>query len=227
MPTLIVPAAGFGTRFSGIEVPKALLRFTWNGRTDTMLGHQLYEARNAFPDLEVHVGPQQRYAGVFLEELPDVRVHPVPEWVYRQGQATTVSHLVNAVDCDGPFLVSNCDVWMGAESWAWLAKDWPSLAVFDDGRDDGDPTPYSHVTERGEFAEKRRISRHAIAGFYAMPSAEAVLRAYRLTEWENGENYLSAMLANITREWSLVAAHGFTDFGTPEALRRAGAVLSF
>lgn len=224
-PVVIVPAAGMGSRFGHLEVPKALLRFRWQGHEDTMLGHQLREMRRALPDVEVHIGAQAGVVSMKFDQF-DAAIHGVPAPIYGHGQAATVSWLAAEVACPRPLLVSNCDVWMRAEGWTALCGLEAGVATFPA------PTmanaPYSYVDQcvlGTRFAERVPISTRAMAGFWSVPSSDAVIGAYRRTHWM-GERYFSGMLSEIAAHWTETDAPGFTDFGTPAAMEMAGVVLT-
>lgn len=80
------------------------------------------------------------------------------------------------------------------------------------------------------YAEKQRISRHAMSGAWAFRSGRALLEEGRRVMREgqpahNGEFYLSQVLHAFRPAFAISVEEGidFQDWGTPDALEAAGA----
>lgn len=196
-----------------------MLDIGYRGVAQSMLWWLLDDA----PELDVHIGVRAADLAMFASYPATVYV--IPDEVRALGQAATVAHLVDVVRPDEPFDVANCDVMMDRVGWANLHNYDCSVAVFRDHGKIGEPSPYSYAlsgTPGATYVEKRRVSQWAIAGFYRFPDWSTVLTAYKRADWPNAERYLSAILPTHAK---LTVASGFVDFGTPEAIAKAGGVI--
>ena len=236
--TVLIPAAGAGSRFSreGIATPKPLIQV--NGET---LLERTIACFNSAPGDRLLLAVQRQHRvreqldARLQKRFPQQTLHWLELDGLLPGQLATATaateHLLERVpDCaDDQLLIHNCDT-----GFAWTEAlahipGFAAMAVFEAEGDHwsfGLPDP-SDPERAVAIAEKQRISNLASIGLYGFATAAGFLHQARQQlqqgETVRGEHYIAPMLQQaITagKTISLPRVNGVQLYGTPSELCR-------
>lgn len=233
MRTVIIPAAGLGSRFrdAGYDVPKPLIPIL---DLDTGLGSRMIrKVMSSFGEARFLVGVRPEDLAAFeMVDLENCELVPVPRW--SEGQLvsilTILSHRIRSTFWDEPAFISNSDVYhdLDVEMFQDVAKvSDPSFAaaVFQSSE-----SCYSYVDRAPLFdlaVEKKVISSYALSGLYWTSSVRSLHRdltsAFLNREIAGSEMYFSQGFQTILGKKLAIqiSADKIDDLGTPEKLRSA------
>ena len=230
--TVLIPAAGAGSRFAqaGITTPKPLI--TVEGRT--LLEHTLASFHwNAGDQLILAVqrqhGIRAQLSPVLSRTHPDLNIHWVELDALLPGQLATATVAIEAspIVSDGILLIHNCDTGFRWNDQLGVIQGSAAMAVFEAEGDHwsfGRPHPQD-PEQAIAIAEKQRISSLASIGLYGFCSTRHFLhRAQRqLSQGSTvrGEHYIAPMLQQCLEDGESVRlprVDGVRLFGTPKEL---------
>lgn len=229
MVTVIIPAAGEGSRFvnAGYTLPKPLIEA--RGVPMIHLVAQMFHA-----DRRIVVCQQEHQAQIQAASKSEV----IPIAKLTEGAALSVLCAEALVGDDSPVVVVNSDnIILGNDIDIFLAK------AQGEGVDGSiltfkvDSGPWSYARTRGDrvvqVAEKNPISDNATAGVYYFKSwrilRTAVCRMIAANDRFNGEFYLAPSYnymigAGMTVSNFTTKKQNFVSLGTPEDLERYNAL---
>ena len=229
---LIVPAAGESARFKAVTSrPKGLIKFDFEGETSTMIQH----CTAGWAAHRVIVACRSEDYDAFSERLFDETVEIV---VSSRGQADTVRRAIGLGGVVGPFLVLNSDNAFRPRSvlrtFAETCLESGAVAgAITMLVDEKEAHRYSFVDQHPLFshcAEKRAISRFAMAGSYYFASSVDYMRAFDdMSGTCEGEVYLSSLfqfLRTGERLSFVVPRTSLHEWGIPSDLENDRAVTN-
>ena len=230
--TVLIPAAGAGSRFTqaGITTPKPLI--TVEGRT--LLEHTLTSfSWNSGDQLILAVQRQHRIHEqlnpVLRQTHPDLSIHWVELDTLLPGQLATATAAVQACPLtpNQILLIHNCDTGFRWNDQLGVIQGSAAMAVFEaEGDHWSFGRPHPEDPERAiAIAEKQRISSLASIGLYGFRSTSHFLsRAQRqLSQGTKvrGEHYIAPMLQQCLEAGEnvrLPRVNGVRLYGTPQEL---------
>lgn len=230
--TVLIPAAGAGSRFTqaGITTPKPLI--TVEGRT--LLEHTLTSFRwNSGDQLVLAVQRQHRIREllnpVLCQTRPGLSIHWVELDTLLPGQLATATAAVQAcpITPNQILLIHNCDTGFRWNDQLGVIQGSAAMAVFEaEGDHWSFGRPHPEDPERAiAIAEKQRISSLASIGLYGFNSTSHFLsRAQQqLSQGTKvrGEHYIAPMLQQCLEAGEnvrLPRVNGVRLYGTPQEL---------
>ena len=233
MPTIVIPMAGAGSRFlkAGYSVPKYLIEK--NGKT--LLELSLSSLPLEFARKVVFVAMKEHTQKYDLLTLLRRLVQPekvelLTLEAQTNGQAETVLAAKEYIDVDSDLIIYNIDtVYRSSQQYRMLQD--PKTkhdGILGAHMHAGNNWSFARVDSSGfviETAEKRRISRHALTGFYHFSLASDFLEvAQRHVESNTrfaSEFYVAPLYNDLIqsgRRFVLDNVDAFVPLGTPDEL---------
>ena len=230
--TVLIPAAGAGSRFAqaGINIPKPLI--TVDGRT--LLEHTLASFHwSSGDELILAVQRQhrirERLSPVLRQTHPELPIHWVELETLLPGQLATATAAVEAcsIASDQVLFIHNCDTGFRWNEQLGVIKGSAAMAVFEaEGEHWSFGQPHPQDPEKAiAIAEKQRISSLASIGLYGFRSSSYFLRRaqQQLSQGETvrGEHFIAPMLQKCLEDGESVRlprVDGVRLFGTPKEL---------
>lgn len=230
--TVLIPAAGAGSRFAqaGITTPKPLI--TVQGRT--LLEHTLDSFRWSSGDQLILAVQRQhrirdRLNPVLQQTHPGLSIHWVELETLLPGQLATATAAVEAcaIESDQVLLIHNCDTGFQWNEQLGVIEGSAAMAVFEaEGEHWSFGLPHPQDPEQAiAIAEKQRISSLASIGLYGFRSTCHFLRRAQrqLNQGETvrGEHFIAPMLQQFLEAGESVRlprVNGVRLFGTPKEL---------
>lgn len=223
--------AGAGQRFSsqGFGLPKPYLPVA--GRS---MYHWPWLAIEGLEiDCEWSFAIQSDHKSLFKSSLPREKENITPFLIEKitRGPAETAYLAVENKPKEAPLIIIDCDLYFESQSLKRLINSTRAghLLWFESN---ADKYSYLRLDESGnviETAEKRVISRNAIAGCYVFPSVRAFQQSYLAERAEvDREVYVAPLFNHLVKSGERVRGHRcdfYASFGTPDELARYESLL--
>lgn len=227
MINIVMPMAGFGTRFSekGYTLPKPMI----DVKGKPMFRHVIDQLE--IQDAKYYFGI--RMGSIDVDELQraceglDHKIVAIPN--YTEGAAITTRMITQEIDNDDPIIVVNCDniIHLNHDDLKIISHCDGIIFVFEN-RDGSNAWSYTRVDSSGhvkEVAEKKVISNYATAGAYVWKNKSLFINACNKMVQKNirtnNEFYLAPVYnENINCGQTVVAKEvkHFRGIGTPDDL---------
>lgn len=231
--TLIIPAAGRGSRFkkNGITTPKPLIElndrpfFWWAAesiRQKTLVNELIFVV------LEEHV-TQFSIDTEIKSYYPDAKILILSE--VTKGAAETALLAINTMETDGPFAINDCDHAFSLNNVNEIVSDLNSeadaaLIYFNSNNP---AYSYAQLDQNNKVigtVEKEVVSHCAIAGCYFFKNKETYINAYNqyIKNCNYNEYFISGIYNELAKEpksISIFELESHCAFGTPEEYQAA------
>ena len=230
--TILIPAAGLGSRFKkeGIKTPKPLIQC--GGKTLlelTLESFTFHEDDSLIIAVQKTHQVKEFFSSGINVDLNGIKINWVELDHLPQGQlVTSINALENCdINLNNELWIHNCDTGFKWNSSLDSLKTFASMPVFEAI---GDHWSFAKPNEKDatlaiEVAEKRRISNLASIGLYRFKSCEEFLKtAYshlNNSNTINNEYYIAPMLQRAiesNKTVSIPRIEGVKLYGTPEEL---------
>lgn len=225
---VLIPAAGDSVRYreAGYDLPKYALRISFNGTTDTMLGHVL---RSVPEEIDVMIGVRRNSPVVLSLQRKFYETTLVES---TSGQADTVRQMLRGVPAEDSAIVMDCDTLVLREDMERvidLLKTWSAVVLVAENRSDRSMSRVDHVPHPTVFVEKKDISQWGMVSVRAFQSAgtlwsvlEQIVEEHREIETEP---YLSHALNRYPGVKYALVTKSYVDWGVPVKLKLSGATI--
>ncbi len=236
--TLIIPAAGRGSRFkkNGITTPKPLIElnsrpFFWWATESIRQKTSIHEL--IFVVLEEHV-IQFNIDSEIKFYYPNAKIVVISE--VTKGAAETALLAIDAMESNGAFAINDCDHAFNLNNVNEIISDLSSeadaaLVYFNSNNP---AYSYAQLDQNNKVigtVEKEVVSHCAIAGCYFFKDKETYINAYNqyIKNCNYNEYFISGIYNELARESksiSIFELESHCAFGTPEEYQTATDIIS-
>ncbi|MCC2679987.1 MAG: hypothetical protein K0R29_2563 [Pseudobdellovibrio sp.] len=243
---IFILMAGVGTRFrrDGYDVPKPLIKF----KEQPLFVWAMKSVKELLPQANLHLvicaeDNIQDKVELALTNLPDLRLHTVHIIAVPKRTAGPLDTAVQAVrqtavhDRTKPIIFCDCDLYFESTKWIDAVKQFMSGPANEDAllvsfESEAEKYSFVKIDESGyaaEVAEKKVISKNAIAGFYAFKEAKTflqtgnkVLDGYAAVSNEHFISQVYNELIHSGKKVKVFKADKVVSLGTPEEVEASG-----